>query len=198
MAATMSEERVKLVGASAFTIEADHHNNSDLLLQSIPGCRLRTAILSSRTTIDPKTGDQRTSRGLGDLPQIPGMRLAVNPEKLSYEITDPLYTDEDACERIRVAINRINPDRITGRLRGVEPKKGSLDVHRMKTLCRELLWLINAGDAKVIRGAAPNMDDVDALPGKYLLNPGSQVPNTQPRYEEDMEKWVERLAAGGG
>jgi len=126
------------------------------------------------------------------------MHLAINPAKLAYEISDPLYADEDACERLRLAINRTNAARITGKLRGVAPQRGTLDVHRMKTLCREIVWLLDSGDFQIVKGQRPTLDDVDELPGNYLLNPGSVVQNSQPTFEKDFPAWVERLHASGG
>ena len=68
----------------------------------------------------------------------------------------------------------------------------------MKSLCREVAQLIKLGHMRVVAGAAPDEEDVDDLPGEYLLNPGSRVQTTQPRYEKDFEKWVSNLSQGGG
>lgn len=204
MAATMERERVEPRTASVqpFEIVVDQKRNCDVLMQSIPGCRLRSAISASKPIIDAKTGEPMLPpdqvRHLGQLPPTPGMHLSVNPAKLSYEITDPLYDDEDACERLRLAINRTSAARIPGKLRGIAPQRGSLDVHRMKTLCREIIWLLDSGDFQMVRGQRPTLEDVDGLPGHYLLNPGSQVRNSQPQFEKDYDAWVEKLTASGG
>ena len=121
-----------------FVIVADHPRNCDLLLQCIPGCRLRSALSASKPVIDQKTGEAKIpvdqARHLGQLPQVPGMHLAVNPAELTYEITDPLFGDEEACERLRRAINETGgATRIPGKLKGVKPNKGTLDIHRMKS-----------------------------------------------------------------
>jgi hypothetical protein len=42
------------------------------------------------------------------------------------------------------------------------------------------------------------MDVVADMDGEFLLNPGSRVNNTQPRYEKDWQGWLERLTAAGG
>jgi hypothetical protein len=203
MAATA--EREKLAGQSIlapFTIEVDHPRNCDLLLQSIPGCRLRSTIRGDRYITDAKNGEKRIpadqARHLGQLPTIPGMQLTVNPEEMTYKIVDPLSTDKDFCKKLQKSLGHTQGFKIDGELRGVPDKKGKLDVHRMKNLCREVIWLLEAGDVKVIKGSEPTMDRVDALPGKFLLNPGAQVPNTQPVYEEDYDDWVAQLARAGG
>ncbi len=187
-----------------FTIEVDHPRNCDLLLQSIPGCRLRSAISAGRTVKDVKTGELRIpqdqSRFLGQLPPVPGMQLAVNPSKLTYEVIDPLHKDIALCDRIQSSINRMeeSPVRISGKLRGVPPIKGTLDVHRMKTLCREIGWLLEANEVKVINGVQPSQEEVEAMPGHFMTNPGSQVHNSQPRFEKDFDAWLERMQSAGG
>ena len=195
-------QTVKTGPVAPFTIEIDGHNNNDVMLQSIPGCRMRSAISATRYVTDYKTGQPVISIDsaihLGQLPPTPGMQITVYPDKCSYTIIDPMHTDEDLCDRLQSAINRSTNMRIDGKLRGVPPQKGTLDVDRMKTLCREMLCVLGSNDAKVVKGVAPSIEDVDKLPGNYLLNPGSTIPNTQPRYEKDMAAWVQQLNRTGG
>jgi len=183
-------------------IEADHPRNADLMLQCIPGCRLRGAVSAMKTTINKKTGEATVPRDqaihLGQFPPVPGMQLHVNPAKLTYQVIDPLHDDEALCERLRLAIERSSPYRAGRKLEGVPPQKGTLDVHRMKTLCREMLNLLKANEAKMVRGTEPKLEDIEKLPGKFLLNPGSRIHNAQPRYEEDYEEWENNLTRHGG
>lgn len=185
-----------------FAIEADHYRCGDLIIQAIPGCRMRSTISASKPAKDAKTGEPRIpqdqAKFLGQFPEIPGMQIHVNPAKLTYVIIDPLDDDEDLCEKIRRTLERVSPFRVGSKLKGVPSQKGTLDVHRMKTLVRELIWWIDSNDAKVIKGTKPDMVDVERLPGKFLLNPGSRVHNTQPQFEEDWEHWVSELTKSGG
>jgi hypothetical protein len=68
----------------------------------------------------------------------------------------------------------------------------------MKTLCCEVLSLLDETAVKVVKGNPPSLEDVNGMAGEFLLNPGSQVRNTQPRYERDYESWVEQLTRAGG
>lgn len=176
-------------------IEADHPRNCDLLIQSIPGCRLRGAVAAHKPVVDARTGatsipiDQM--RHLGMLPRIPGMQLHVFPDKLRYEIVDPLHGDEELCQKIEQGLRA--DGRFFGSVRGVRPSDGTLDQDRMKTLCREMWRLVELGHAKVVRGSRPSMEEIDAMPGEYLLNPGSRIQNSQPKYEKDYDEWVRRL-----
>lgn len=186
---------------SPFGIEADHPRNCDLLLQCIPNMRLRSVIVGSRPAID-RMGEFRTpldqARHLASLPRLPGMQLHVNPAKCVYEVIDPLYEDEALCERIAKWMRENNAFRTSGKVKGIAPQKGELDVHRMKSLCREMLALIDAGEARLIRGPKPELDEIEQLPGKFLLNPGIRTSTTQPVFEEDFPEWVSRLSNSGG
>jgi hypothetical protein len=172
-------------------------------VQSIPGLRLRSAISGMRTTLN-KEGDPVVpvdqSRHLASFPQVPGMQIHVNPEKLTYAVIDPLYKDEEMCKRITRWLRTQTGFRTGEQVGGLPPKQGVLDVHSMKTLCRELWHMIKNGHAKKANGSGPlpEMEDIEALPGKFLLNPGLRTQTTQPRYEEDWPAWLEQLTKAGG
>lgn len=188
-----------------FTIEADHPRNCDLLLQSVPNCRLRSAIKASRTTLKNIASEDNTpvipkdqARHLGSLPPIPGMRLMVNSAKLTYEVTDPLHEDKGLCDKIQAAMRSDDRPYLSGGVKGVPSQAGILDIHRMKTLCREIIHLLEAKHVVIRKGMPPKLDDVTELPGKFLLNPGSRVPNSQPTFEEDLSEYVDNLQKTGG
>lgn len=185
-----------------FSIEADHHRNSDLLIQSIPNCRLRSALVATRH-IRGKDGKEYVPvdqvRHLSMFGRIPGMRLHVDSKELKYTITDPLFDDDQLCAHITATI-RANTGMSTGQnIGGVPPVTGALGRDEIKTLCRELRRIVTNGDAKIVgNGRLPEEDEIDALPGDYLLNPGSRITNTQPRYEKDWDNWISNLSRAGG
>jgi hypothetical protein len=183
-----------------FTIEADHPRNCDLLIQAIPGLRLRGSVDGSRHTIDAKSGDTRVpidqARALASFPRTPGMHLTISTRRAMYRVSDPLYKNEALLNRISQHFKESGRGAV--QVNGVAPTEGALDRDRMKTLCRELIELAEMGHIKVVAGALPNADEIEDLPGQFLLNPGSRVQNTQPRYERDYEEWVSKLSHGGG
>lgn len=181
-------------------IEADHPTNSDLLLQCIPGQRLRSALDGSKASLNVKTGDYTIpldqSRSLASCPKLPGMQVHINPEKLTYSVIDPLRDNEPLLSRLERFLSQSAGRPVNSKLNGVEKLEGTLDPHQMKSLCREMMRLVNCGHAKLVRGALPEIDDIDELPGHYLLNPGSIVFNQQPRYEKDYADWIANLSRG--
>lgn len=197
---TTIEEELEVI-VEPFVIEADHPRNADLLIQSIPNLRLRSAIRAQRTVTDVVSGEQMVpedqNRGLSGYPSTPGMRLHVDPANLTYLIEDPLYENSEMTDKIKAWLRR-KGRAIAGDIRGVKPQKGTIDVHRMKTLCRELLNLHKIQHIKPIKSPLPSFDEVEALPGKFLLNPGARVANQQPVYEEDWDNWLSELTRSGG
>lgn len=197
---TVEAGRVAFIVAP-FGIEADHPRNSDLLIQSIPGCRLRSTIIGSRPFTD-KRGDIRVPKdqtmALASLPRIPGMQLHVNPSKCTYVVSDPLAKDTELCARLTRWMRENTEMRSSSTIAGVPVLSGTLDAHRMKTLCREVFNLLVYDEAKVIAGPKPEMDEIDQLPGHYLLNPGMKTATTQPIYEKDWDDWVATLSHSGG
>ena len=152
--ATAEQTRPKSIVVPAFGVEADHPQLCDLLIQSIPGCRLRSRIRPTTTTVQ---GQIRTPQSQGHSPpEVPGMQLHVNPAELSYVIVDPLNSDEDAKSRIKRFLHLTTGARQDTNLRGVDTIKGTLDVHRMKSLCREIVWLLADGSVKMVKGAKPS------------------------------------------
>ncbi len=185
-----------------FAVEADHPRNMDLMLQNIPNARLKSRLIPSRTIKDTVSGDDMTpkdqSRHLGVLPEIPGMRIHVNPIKSQYRIIDPLENDEDLQARVVRAMRSDERAWQPKEVKGVKQQEGNLDVDHLKTLCRELRWLVDNGQARVAMGVLPELETIASMPGEFLLNPGSRVHNSQPQHEKDFPAWVARLDSVGG
>ena len=184
------------------TVEIDHPRNCDVLLQSLPGQKLRSRISGMRTVKDPKTGQDMIpadqSATLGRLGDIPGMKITVDSDGCEWMIEDPLAADKDLAEQVSTRIQQVMA--YGGKLQGVPTQKGTLkeDIHRFKTLCRELVQLVDSGEAKFARGSTKyDIEDIDGLRGKYLLNPGSRVENGQPRFEADYPEWLENFHRRG-
>ena len=197
---TVTAPDAKRLSVKPWGIEAAHQRNCDLLLQSVEGCRLRSAIRPNKEIIDrdPQTREQivrdASAKVIEGLPaNIPGMQIHVNPAKCAYRIVDPLHDDEAMCERIQQALERQTSVRTGSKLRGVEGRSGTVDRDRMKTLVREMCNLVAAGEAKVVQGICPGTEEVDGLPGDYLLDPSNMGLYHRPRYEKDEQDWVETL-----
>lgn len=201
---TIEKPTSKICSVTPFGIEAASPRNCDLQLVSLD-LRLRSAISPVKQVFvkDPETGEQITipapAKMIPGLPgTIPGMQLHVDPSKGNWKMIDPLHGDESLCEKIKRAIDAVTETKTASKIKGISPKGGKLGRDEMKTLVREMRWLLDSGDARVATGSAPDMEDVDELPGDYLSNPGGLIQLHQPRYEKDMAGWVQSLNRVGG
>lgn len=192
-----------------FVFEADQKHNGDLLIRSMNNLRLRGRIAHGRTVVDIKTQElmeKAQSRSTANMPEVPGQQLRVDPESCTVEIYDPLTEDPDKCMRIerRLKDQRGMDDK--SKLQGIPTREEHLTTHQMKTLCRELYWFVKDKDGRILQGdditegretrgvtGSPSTKAIDNLPGNYLLNPGSTIPNGQPQFEKDFPEYQDRL-----
>jgi len=179
-----------------FEIEAKHPRNCDLAIQCVPGLKLRSAV--SQTTKTVQGGVRTPTLDNKSPPKLPGMRLFVDPENLIYRVSDPLRDDESLRDSIGRWIKETTGSRSESRPNGVPTKNGELDEHKAKSLCREMYNLLKEGEAVITDGLMPELDDIEDLPGKFLLNPGLRTHTTQPRFEEDWDAWLTQLTKAGG
>jgi len=186
MPATVNKTKGSIV-VPAFGIIVDHPRNCDVLLQSIPGCRLRSKLKVVTVAVSGEIRSQQV-RGVAP-PEVPGMELHVNPAACEYVIIDLLNDDDTARAKLKQFLRRSSGTRASSEIKGVDTQRGTLDVHRMKNLCREVIWLLEEGSITMTKGPKPELEDVDELPGHYLLNPGARTENQQPTFEKDYEKW---------
>jgi hypothetical protein len=196
-------EKKRAVSVAPFAIEARTPRNQDVVVQNLGRLRLRGAVSATvevfdRTWEDGEDDDEVSVRPTGaklieGVGPLPGMQLYVNPAECEWKTADPLYKDEKVLERLRKAMSRaLGIMAVDQKLRGIKPKSGKIGQDEMKSLCKELVCMIEAGDAKVVKGMAPTMEDVDELPGRYLLNWSNQNQWKQPRYADEYDEWVRR------
>lgn len=194
-----TEPKRKSVSVQPFAIEVTA-SCQDVKIQSIPNCILRGRVRSTKKIInilgpgrDITTGPSKVIPGI---PDVDGMQLHVSPGTCKVKVVDPLFGDEETLNLIKTLVDAYQGTRTKSKLSGMPTREEKLEPSRMKTLVRELIWWEEEGMVKFIKGTKPEMEDIDNLPGKYLLNPGSMIQNMQPRYEEDFQDWVDGLAKG--
>ena len=182
-----------------FTLEADAPNNGNISLHSILGCQLRSRIKSTKRIFvkDRMTGEQveriESAHLIPGMPaEVPGMRIEVHPERSAYRVYDPLCDNDELCEEIDAAM-AAQSGMSKKRVRGVKTFTDTLGKDLLKTLMRELRNIVDSGDGVVVKGIMPEMEDIDAMEGDYLTNPGNRTKYHMPRYEKDMDDWAEKL-----
>jgi len=198
-----AEKTKKASSVMPFVIEANTPRNQDLMIQNLERLRLRGAVHATVEVFDKLYADEDDDREtptrptgakiIEGVPELPGMQLYVNPTELRWEMKDPICKDERLLEKIANAMSEFRGSTIVGqKLRGMKPKSGTIGRDEMKTLCAELLCFIDADEAKVIKGMAPSKEDIDELPGRYLLNWSGLDDWKQPRYADEYDEWIRR------
>mgnify|MGYP001560780249 CR=1 FL=1 len=200
-AATLDRATGDSVQVMPFGVEADDPRFRDLKLDCIAGGYLRSAISGMKGHVNNKGDDVvplDQVRHLAGLPRIPGMQLHVNPRDLAWTIIDPLEGDLPLRERLTKWLKEHNQFSGDGTIRGVPKQTGTLDVHLMKSLVREMLQRIRQGEMRVIKGDPPTWEEMERMPGYLLLNPGMPAGlTTQPTYEKDFDNWKANLERMG-
>lgn len=194
--------------ATSFTIEASGIHGGDIIIQNIGNLRMRGAIRSTKQVFDKQFDPELFEEGkdtrpaanqiIDGVPELPGQRLTVNPAEGTWELTDPLHGNERVMGVVQKALRMRHGVRVSEKLTGVPPQKGSVDKDRMKTLCRELLCFIESEDATVVKGIKPTREDIDEMDGRYLLNASNLGNWHQPRYEDQYDAWVADINRIGG
>lgn len=200
--ATATKKRTKV---APFAVEATPPRNGNLMLRSIPGrIVLRGAFSSSATvTVTNEDGEEEEvvpldqARDSARVPRIRGEIIAVHPTKRQYKTKDPLRGDKRKLNAIRNAVNDRRAFSMKENMDGVPPRSGEISVHEMKTLIREILDFHDDGQVKVVSGKLPTREQVDNMPGEYLLNAGMVTRTSQPRFEKDLPEWEAKLNAAG-
>lgn len=200
MAATATPDAPKTnrVSVQKWGIEADHPRNGDLWIKCIPNCRLRTQI-RPKPVVDDRTGNATMHVGeavnYGTAGTLPGMQLLVDPATCECVIIDPTHDDPEGLKRWLKQVFRNSPT--VPEMQGQPPRREKIDVDHMKTLCREMKQLVELGHAKVCTGELPKAEDIDALPGDYLLDAGAFTTTFRPKYEKDYDEWHRRQGTMG-
>lgn len=193
-------EKKRTVSVPPFSIEMDNPRNCNVLVQCIGNCILRSRIKSMKKVFDKDrdTGEQverdAPAGVIPGIPEIPGMEIHVNPAECTYVIIDPLADPkaEPLLAKIKRAIDEATSLRTANKIRGVPKREGKVDVDLMKTLVREMFRFIESGDARIKKGPQPDMLDIEELPGDYL-NLDKLKGYHVPRYEKDIDDWVQTL-----
>ena len=203
------EKRRKRSAPAAFVIEAQTPRNQDILIQNLDGMRLRGAVRATTEVFDRSWKDEDAEDDYEEMApvtrpapaaiidgvgELPGERLFVNPETGEWKTMDPLREKKNTLERIRMAIRRTFGFAVIGqRLLGMKPRKGTVDPDRMKSLLVELLCFVEAGEVKVVKGRAPSREEIDAMPGRVLLNWMNRQGWKQPKYDDQIDEWGRKI-----
>ena len=135
-------------------------------------------------------------RAIGDamsrMPDIPGMRLAINFRESKATLFDPLDTMPELLKEISDTLQGALLSQGSAIRTPVKRVMHVLDADQFKTLILEIANKIKFNMAKVVEGRMPTADEIEAMPGDELFDPWNSNP-MKPRYKKDAQKYYERL-----
>jgi hypothetical protein len=187
----------------AFTVEFADLKNSGLM--SIDTLRIREGMRPAWT----KSNFFRKGSGadIGDMarmPDIPGVRLTVDPRKSTLLIHDPLSDDKELCQQIKRVLEG-GEDYITMRIVGSENFRPTpdathkLDDDELKTVMLEIARKTYAPEdvrtMVAVNGShVPTEEELADFPGDELFDPWNSNED-KPRYVKDVKAWRRRINA---
>lgn len=141
-----------------------------------------------------KQGGRDVGQIMQQMPDIPGMRIMVDYHAQKCRIFDPLETPE--YKDVLVRVNQVAQEATAvkqsgGKFTPVEAVEHKLDKDKMKTLCLELVRLVEDKQARVVAGELPTEEQLAAMPGRKLFDPWNNSPR-KPKYEDDAEAFYAR------
>lgn len=186
----MTETTVQTV--PAFAVQATHPRNCDLHLMCLNGVIGRRMRSTTNPLVTNIQGQPRPFNRQDPVPVIPGQILRVFPSELRVVMEDPFFGDDVMRDALARWLRKNQGGTSTIPPSGIPPVEGRMDANRMKSLCREILHLLADKSMTQVEGPAFDLEDVDGLPGDYLLNPGSIIPTGQPALEKHWDQYVQR------
>jgi len=125
------------------------------------------------------------------MPDIPGMRLRVEPQNMVAVLFDPLDDDADLLERVNAVARRAKSFYKGVPFKPVPENRLQLNDDLLVTLLYELHRKMDAEQIEVVSGRLPTKEEIDTLPGREYYDVWNN--GRRPRYVDEVPGWLERL-----
>ena len=113
-----------------------------------------------------KIPGQEMRPALRNMPDVPGINIAIDPELRTCRVFDPLETDKSTWERIDSIITA-NQQHFDGRMKPWdEVKQENIDDDTLKTWLWWMARLVESKKARAVLGELPSKEDILAMPGE--------------------------------
>ena len=152
---------------------------------------------------------------MNTMPDIPGANLTVEPVTGKGKLFDPVEKDKDLWKRASACLKKANEHLLFPNpaiVAPFEPEPQEFSPDQLKTLLYELLRMSerrrfgskepDQADEKwgalirVTSGKLPTKEQIDALPGRKLYDPGGTGFRGKPKYDDQVEDYYEKIEQG--
>lgn len=132
---------------------------------------------------------------IAGMPDIPGMRVRIDPQRRRVVVYDPLSLPENAelCRRVQAFVKKLTredqgPDKLTEHtLKSDNEVKGWLYWTRR---------LVDARRARVTQGTLPTLEEIERLAGKTRIENFNSSARAC-KFKEDQDAWIEAVLDTG-
>ena len=125
-----------------------------------------------------------SSAGMNQMPELPGMRVAVDSDEMVMTITDPLGEPENAG--LLDEANRVLKGVFSTTSRAADKVVRELNQDEYKTLLYWMRRLLDSGDARTVAGSVPEMTTIrSSIAGRIRKAFWDTGANSDQAYEAD-------------
>ena len=180
--------KVKGINLPSFTVEfGDDRNRTITLNVTRQQVRGKFSLLN---LMRGEGGARQVGEKMSGMPDIPGIRMKVEPKELRFTLYDPLEKKPELLQQINGVLKR---GLIVGTESTFVPKvEQLLSLDEMKSLLMELDQKRDSGCLEVVQGELPLKGELESLPGDELYDPWSSNPN-KPPLKKDADAWRRRV-----
>lgn len=132
---------------------------------------------------------------ISQFPDIPGMRLRLDPQRRKSVVYDVLYLPEhkEACARLQRLI-KLHFGVDQGPAKPVE--RDRLDDDDIKTWYYWARRKVDAGQATIVRGELPDIDDVERMAGRVRIETFNSSARAC-KWKEDFDRYIDAILSAG-
>lgn len=190
----------KEVSRGAFVIEFGDNFGRYISVKCLGGDRFRGTWSQARMSVRKRgNGDDIGGRSMGEgmsrMPEIPGIRLKVEPKTRKVTIYDPLTTNPDLMETVNrraKAAYIVQGEDEARPWKTVEQVMEDADL--FKSLLIELAYMAR-DDVDMCRlkaGQLPTSEDLEKLPGEEMYDP-CNTGQDHPKLLKDVKAWRDSI-----
>ena len=121
------------------------------------------------------------------IPDLAGMRLAVDPRKGTATLFDPLLEGKgaEALARYNGLAKKVPS---LNEYKALDPVTKQVNQDQLKTLILELRQKRENKQISIVEGEFPNDSEIEAMPGRELFD--SMNSGRKPKYKDEFEGWI--------
>lgn len=157
--------------------------------------RCRGAFSLRTLAARPEGAVNYVGQGMSQMPDIPGLHIALDFENKRYRIFDPLERNKALLKQINAVIRSVPSVVQSAEVSPVEEVRGELNDDQWKSLILELKKKVDDEPSYAIvrDGKMPTDEEIAKMKGRRLADPWNN--GRKPMYADQMDDYARQLDA---